>query len=325
MELSVIGFYGYAIYRKKQSEKNVLGTVRVSPIKKESLIFSIDDPTVRHFYDLQPNKTIVDDTEWLTEPVQQNINQDGLNDRFNYSIEKPKDTYRIIALGDSFTYGDHVNTKDSWPEQLEDLLNNSAVCPTNQKYEVLNFGVKGYDIQYSAHRYELKGKKYNPDFIIWFVIDNDFTDINEFINPIENELFKQLKNDPRNNKYNPYDLPNIIASQEMHKTYTDEEIQKYQDAVMKDFLNNYSKNLMFTTFTFLAPQYKENLKRWSLLRNGIVFNDGIPNIYTGGTVNVLPDGHPNAKGHQIIAQSIFEYLVKNNLISCESSQSGNLQ
>lgn len=52
-------------------------------------------------------------------------------------MPKPKGTYRILALGDSFTFGWGVNLEDSWPKILEKLLSKE------QKVEVVNAGIIG--------------------------------------------------------------------------------------------------------------------------------------------------------------------------------------
>ena len=58
-------------------------------------------------------------------------------------IKKNKDTFRIITLGDSFTFGMYINTKDNWTELLEDKLNSDMGCKNISMFEVINLGVGG--------------------------------------------------------------------------------------------------------------------------------------------------------------------------------------
>jgi hypothetical protein len=49
-------------------------------------------------------------------------------------------SHRVIAVGDSLTYGWNVSHTQAWPEQLRLLLQPRPV-------EILNFGVPGYDAE----------------------------------------------------------------------------------------------------------------------------------------------------------------------------------
>jgi hypothetical protein len=86
------------------------------------------------------------------------INSDGFRDR-EYSIEKPNNTIRIIVLGDSVTFGWGINVSDT-----ERMLNNDLNTTIN--FEVLNFGVPGFNTLEEIHLLEKKGLKYNPDVVI---------------------------------------------------------------------------------------------------------------------------------------------------------------
>ncbi len=50
---------------------------------------------------------------------------------------KPKGKIRLIAVGDSFTYGHGLKPGDPWPRQLESLLNEDG----RDRFEVLNCGI----------------------------------------------------------------------------------------------------------------------------------------------------------------------------------------
>lgn len=97
------------------------------------------------------------------------INSDGFRGP-EYPIAKPSDTFRIIMLGDSETFSFMLTQSDSLAAQLESLLNEES---GSVHYEVLNFGVEGYNVFQELEMLKTKGLKYNPDLIILNYVLND--------------------------------------------------------------------------------------------------------------------------------------------------------
>ncbi len=62
---------------------------------------------------------------------------------FRVVVPKPKDTFRIAAIGDSFTFGPYIQFDDTYPKRLERWLNLNR---PHQKtaVEVINYGVPRY-------------------------------------------------------------------------------------------------------------------------------------------------------------------------------------
>lgn len=99
------------------------------------------------------------------------INSKGLRDR-EFPYEKPEGTFRILVLGDSYTAGFEVPLEDTFPKQLERLLNENS---KELKFEVLNSGVMGYGTVNEFLYFNYEGYKYEPDIVILaFFSSNDF-------------------------------------------------------------------------------------------------------------------------------------------------------
>jgi len=80
-------------------------------------------------------------------------------------------TIRVAVLGDSFTFGWGANDDQTYPSQLERLLN-SKYGPA----EVLNAGIPGIGTGDEALWYDLWVRRFHPNLVILTVVPNDTDD-----------------------------------------------------------------------------------------------------------------------------------------------------
>ncbi len=103
-------------------------------------------------------------------PNDPEINSYGLR-KPEISITKQPDITRIIALGDSITFGCcTIPSNQTYPFFLEKKLNTMS----SNKVEVVNAGVVGYNTMQEAEFYKEKIKDLKPDFLILQVTLNDW-------------------------------------------------------------------------------------------------------------------------------------------------------
>jgi lysophospholipase L1-like esterase len=95
------------------------------------------------------------------------INSAGFRDD-EYTVGKPEGTYRIVALGDSITFGMKFPIEDRFTEQLERRLQSEG-----RKVEVLNLGVAGYDTIQEVAFLEKTGLRFEPDLVVVAFCIND--------------------------------------------------------------------------------------------------------------------------------------------------------
>jgi lysophospholipase L1-like esterase len=76
-------------------------------------------------------------------------------------IPPRKDRFRILAIGDSCTFGLGVNDDQSWPSQLDQLLAHNGYDA-----DVINAGVPGYTSFQGKRFLETKGLSLSPDLIV---------------------------------------------------------------------------------------------------------------------------------------------------------------
>ena len=108
------------------------------------------------------------------------INSLGFRDE-EFPVQKPRGEFRILALGDSFTYGWGVANGDDWPQQLERLL-----AHTRGSCEVVNAGFAtgaatpdGYDRWLASD-----GMQLQPDLVVVGLCLNDMGEVPMLAYPV---------------------------------------------------------------------------------------------------------------------------------------------
>jgi len=153
----------------------------------------------------QPKRCQIFDGQWVRLlPTEICTNSRGFRD-YEHSVEKPENSYRIIILGDSYTFGWGVELGETVPKQLEHMLNENS---SGTRYEVLNFGFPGIGLTeelYLLRRYGLgtqqgrpnlpginfsfplfrpESTNYSPDLVVFLFVRGD---------TLEDEPFRTLR------------------------------------------------------------------------------------------------------------------------------------
>ncbi|HET9481218.1 MAG TPA: GDSL-type esterase/lipase family protein [Candidatus Polarisedimenticolia bacterium] len=90
--------------------------------------------------------------------------------------EKPPGTFRVVAMGDSSTFGWGVETEQSYPRVLETELRRRL---PGRRIEVINLGVCGYTSLQGRVLLEREGLRYQPDIVTISYGSNDFSPVPE--------------------------------------------------------------------------------------------------------------------------------------------------
>lgn len=111
---------------------------------------------------------------------------------------KPDKTLRVLALGDSLTFGVGVEWWQAWSNVAQDALN--AVTSPTRHVEVINMGVPGYNAVQKAEFFSQLGLKLNPDAVILqpdpqdlslapFLAQTNYRHMRDVNNPLIFDLF----------------------------------------------------------------------------------------------------------------------------------------
>ena len=134
---------------------------------------------------LQTPENSVVDKDWFKKNV--SLNSLGYRD-FEYSRERPKNTFRILMLGDSMTFGSGIDKiSDTYPKQLEVLLNKDS----KQKFEVINTAYPGYNTDSQLYDLYIKGFNFQPDMVFIGYYHNDIPRLSYLrCDPTSREIIK---------------------------------------------------------------------------------------------------------------------------------------
>lgn len=306
-------------------KKMVSRQVSVTHIDKSSVDFPQTAPTpFVNFYEPKPNIVDIGDENWLTFTPRYTINNDTLNEVKNYSVGKPANTFRIVTIGDSFTFGQFVNTKDNWTEGLEMDLNKKC---SDKKYEVINLGVHGYDLAFSAYRYERRGEKYNPDLILFLLKEDDFSEIKSITAPAKWNFINDFKNDPKNKEALKSKTSEIellrkaveVGDKILRRYYSESEVVDYQLHYLQKLIDTNHNLLIFNIFEY-PVEIETKIKKMADSAPHTVFEAKKLQIneLNKPPYNYLPyDAHATVRGNTLIKERLMKYLIQNNLIPCK--------
>ncbi|MEO5760904.1 MAG: SGNH/GDSL hydrolase family protein [Vicinamibacteria bacterium] len=86
------------------------------------------------------------------------------------SARKPRDTKRLLVIGDSFAFGHGVDDEHTVSAHLSERLNAGG----HGVWEVVNLGVNSYSTDQELVLFQEIAPRLQPDLTVLFVCDNDF-------------------------------------------------------------------------------------------------------------------------------------------------------
>ncbi|MBC8501284.1 MAG: SGNH/GDSL hydrolase family protein [DPANN group archaeon] len=250
--------------------------------------------------------------------VEIKTNSLGLRANKEYKIPKPRGIKRILILGDSITMGWGVEYNNTYPKVLETLLNKN----TNQTYEVINTGVGNYNAINELATLK-KLLKLEPDMVILGFYINDIEEIyycseivcwlerNSYLYAFVYDKIIKLKYRGETNYKNYY-----------LNLYKDEKLRNNLKRTLNQMIQIANNNSIYFIFVNI-PEFHE-FKNYPFEEVDQFIEREIINNSTITYINLLPkfknetleniwvsyeDPHPNAKGHRIIANSIFQKII----------------
>ena len=88
-----------------------------------------------------------------------------------FALPKPPGTFRVLCLGDSYTFGHHVSDQEAYPAVLNRLLDESGAG------DAINGGANGFTIVDEALFLERRALETQPDALVLAFSQNDIQDL----------------------------------------------------------------------------------------------------------------------------------------------------
>jgi len=252
--------------------------------------------------------------------------------------EKPAGTRRIAVLGDSNTFGWGVGEGEPYTQLVQQALDK-----TGRRFEVLNFGVPGYNTTMEVATYESKAAAFSPDLVIIHFIGNDL-DLPHFMQPPEN-----LRSAAHSDLWDLWQArfgslqdeadPDLLAHDrsKLDPEYRQKVRGQYQHMVGPDAYRREMAKLGALTREKKIPVIvmalgdvsgEGSLAHQAADANGMRFLDASPRFYRylvehglgtekadwQRTFRIPHDGHPNRLGHQLYAEVILDELRAMGLV-----------
>lgn len=226
---------------------------------------------------------------------------------------KPEGMLRVVCVGDSMTFGQGCLPTQTMPFQLENILNTAL---WERQMEVINGGVCGYSIHDAWNRYLDKFADYKANLVILTVCDNDA------------ELYNHRESKDKNVLKKTY----IEFSEDCYNPAG--EHFPYFRLILKDIANYVYEEkvpVLIAFYDIHGGQHREKIMpriRDACFDAKLPFADLSEDFLetAAATNNKLlkvssVDAHPSALAHGIAARRLARFIIKENLLFNQDSNS----
>jgi hypothetical protein len=271
--------------------------------------------------------------------IQKNYPSLGISLRdYDYSIEKPEASYRIIGLGDSFAWGWGVpDNRLTMFKYLECWLN---AANRGRHFEVINCAQPGTAVEYYETFLKQYGKEFQPDMVIVvFNLNDPYISHASMVVDRRTEVLLQEQQDWLSEKSRLY---NFIKKRILKKKVNDYTIsnikdsyfgpmrsqrwEKAQDDIKKiqAFCREEGIELIIAIFPLLFelerkyPFADEVREVERFMKSAQIKTINLLSVFDGKKTFVLwsspTDSHPNEVAHRLAAEAIYRFLVAEDFL-----------
>jgi hypothetical protein len=241
-------------------------------------------------------------------------NRWGMRDK-DYERLPPNDTYRMAVLGASISMGWGVNDGETYESLVEDRLNAAQIDGKYSSYEILNLAVAGYYPLQQAAVLD-KALPFEPNAVVYVATGREFSRSVYYLAHVTHSRIDV-----------PFPgLQDIAARAGLEAGMSEDEASRrltpFREELL-DWLYHYvvetcHRNGVTPVWLFIPQTYGGSWKEETSAAAEIAEKAGfvtidLRDLYDGHDVQTLQlaewDAHPNARGHELIADRFFEGIL----------------
>lgn len=319
----------------------------IAPSLPDQYAVYVEDPILPH--KPRPGATIVGPGATNEFDFEYRHNSLGLRER-EIPEAKPPGTFRILGLGDSFTYGGGAKAENVYLARLERRLNGRG--SGHPRIEVMNAGIPRFFPEAERLFLEHYGLPFQPDLALVAFVPNDVIDTflglkairvlpdGRLVSNAGARLVEQLGDVTTVLYTHSHALRILIAAYLRSKVPEEQRVRseevfrpdgfhepawrelERQYGLMADLARGRGIQIVFVHLPQMGPWDSSaayppaRLAAWAQ-RNGLAFVDVLPAFQADGHSELLfwpKDRHPTDAGHAVIADALFEALTGRGLV-----------
>jgi hypothetical protein len=247
-------------------------------------------------------------------------NRWGMRDQ-EYEKTPSPGTYRVVVLGPSFVMGSGVADDEIFEALIEERLNRENSGEPYAHYDMLNFGVSGYSALQELYVFDSEALEFEPNAVIFVAhqLEEEIT-VRNFANRIQ--VGSEI----------PYDyLRQIAAESGIKADMTASEAERrmkpygrelvawtYQQVVLRAKEKGIVPIWVFVPTLESPLNIQEKAALEEIAQEAGFMTIDLSDLYEGQDISTLIvadwDKHPNARGHRLIADRLYQALVTDSAI-----------
>jgi hypothetical protein len=248
------------------------------------------------------------------------INRWGIRDK-DYEQIPPPGTRRIALLGASHVFGSGVTNDKTFEAIIENRLNNEYSSDSGIRYEILNFGRQGRTALHQIIILEQEALAFQPDTVVYVTHPKD-----------PRRLVQVLARQVFSDHAIPYPYVESIMKQaginrDMKRFSMERALMPYKYDLLEwayGRITSICRDNGITPVWVLLPMTYERLKDSDIKRHVAAAKAAgfmiisLKDVYNSAAPDELAiapwDDHPNVLGHQLIAEHLYEAIIRNREI-----------